>query len=300
MFGSPRPRLLRSSSALTAWFAFGAMDAGAQDDKRAAAGPVQPFFEAHCQKCHGGDKHKGDFRIESLTDNFADRQNREKWLTVMEQIEAGDMPPKKEARPPAEKVAAAVEWIRGRARNAEIAHRATEGRVVLRRLNQAEYTNTVRDLLLVEADLSDLLPPDTSTTGFDNNAEALHTSSFLLRNYLAAADRVLDAAIANGGEPWQLNKRFDLKEEGSVAKTGSVYRHVDDGVAIFAVWESANIRVTMWNVLTHFRGKYHIRISGYGYQSGGKPVDFHVNAGTFKEVTEERLLDYFSFPADKP
>ncbi|MGA1015601.1 MAG: DUF1592 domain-containing protein, partial [Limisphaerales bacterium] len=76
--------------------------------------------------------------------------------------------------------------------------------------------------------------------------------------------------------------------------------HVDDGVAIFAVWESANIRVTMWNMLTHFRGKYRVRISGYGYQSDGKPVDFHVNAGTFKEVTEERLIDYYSFPADKP
>jgi hypothetical protein len=303
MFRSPCPRLLRSSIALTAWFAFGAMDAGAQaqDDKpRAVAGPVQPFFEAHCQKCHGGDKHKGDFHIESLTDNFADRQNREKWLTVMDQLAAGDMPPKKEARPPAEKVAAAVEWIRGQARTGEIAHRATEGRVVLRRLNQAEYKNTVRDLLHVEVDLSDLLPPDTSTSGFDNNAEALHTSSFLLRNYQATADRVLDAAIANAGEPWQLNKKFDLREEGSVAKAGSVYRHLDDGVAIFAVWESANIRVTMWNMHTHFRGKYRIRISGYGYQSGGKPVDFHVNAGTLKEVTEERLLDYFSFPADKP
>ena len=74
----------------------------AQDDKlRAAAGPVPPFFEAHCQKCHGGDKHTGDFQIEGLTDNLADLQNREKWLTVMEQLEAGDMPPMKEARAPA-------------------------------------------------------------------------------------------------------------------------------------------------------------------------------------------------------
>ncbi|MGA0408128.1 MAG: DUF1592 domain-containing protein, partial [Limisphaerales bacterium] len=148
--------------------------------------------------------------------------------------------------------------------------------------------------------MSDLLPPSTSTSGFDNNAQSLHTSSFLLRTYLRAADRVLDAAIANKGEPWKLNKRFDLREEKSVASHGSVYRHVDDGVAIFAVWESANIRVTMWNMLTHFRGKYRVRISGYGYQSDGKPVDFHVNAGTFKEVTEERLIDYYSFPADKP
>ncbi len=302
MFKSQSPRLLRWIIALTAGGACGLTNAGAQDDPPQAspARPVQPLFEQHCRKCHGGDNHKGDFQIESLSDDFADRQNREKWLTVMDQLKAGDMPPKKEARPPADEVAAAIEWIRAEARTAEIVHRAAEGRVVLRRLNQAEYTNTVRDLLQVEADLSDLLPPDTSTGGFDNNAADLHLSSFLLRNYLAAADRVLDAAIANSGEPWQLKKRFDLREENSVAKTGSVYRHVDDGVAIFAVWESANIRVTMWNMLTHFRGKYRIRISGYGYQSEGRPVDFHVNAGTFKEVTEERLIDYFSFPADKP
>src|SRR5688572_28371715 len=60
MFRSPCPRLLRSSIlALAVWFAFGAMDAGAQDDKPRAATagplPVQPLFEAHCQKCHGGD-----------------------------------------------------------------------------------------------------------------------------------------------------------------------------------------------------------------------------------------------------
>lgn len=274
---------------------FATFAANAQVDKQA-----QLLFESHCQKCHRGDEAKGDFRVESLSGDFADRQNREMWLAVMEQLEAGDMPPEKEARPPLQSVQDVVERIRQKAKTAEIAQRAAEGRVVLRRLNQSEYINTVRDLLHVDVDLSDLLPPNTSTSGFDNNAKAMHTSSFLLRNYLAAADRVLDAAIANKGEPWKLNKRFDLRKEKSIAKTGSVYRHVDDGVAIFAVWESANIRVTMWNMFTHFRGKYRVRISGYGYQSGGKPVDFHVNAGTFKEVTEERLIDYFSFPADKP
>ena len=54
------------------------------------------------------------------------------------------------------------------------------GRVVLRRLNRAEYENTVRDLLGVDVDLKDLLPVDTSTNGFDNSAEALHVSSFLM------------------------------------------------------------------------------------------------------------------------
>ncbi|MDZ4287220.1 MAG: DUF1592 domain-containing protein, partial [Prosthecobacter sp.] len=173
-------------------------------------------------------------------------------------------------------------------------------RVVLRRLNRAEYANTVRDLLGVEVDLTDLLPPDTSTSGFDNSAEALHTSSYLLRSYLDAADRVLDEAIANKPRPWQINKKYDIKEEKSVKATGSVYRHVDDGVAIFSSWVSANIRVTMWNFRSHVRGKYRFRISGYGFQSAGKPVNFHVTAGTLKEVTEERLIDYFAFPADQP
>ncbi|MFN0018714.1 MAG: DUF1592 domain-containing protein [Pirellulaceae bacterium] len=262
--------------------------------------PAQQLFTEHCQKCHSGTKPKGEFSIENLTQDFADKKNRQQWLAVLEQLNSGNMPPKEKPRPPAEDVKAAVQWINERLGAAEIARRTKEGRVVMRRLNRAEYANTMRDLLHVEVDLSDLLPVDTSTSGFDNSAELLHTSSYLMRSYLDAADRVLDEAIANEPKPWLLKKRFDIKEEKSVMATGSVYRHVDDGVAIFASWESANIRVTMWNFHSHFRGKYRFRISGYGFQSEGKPVNFHVTAGTLKEVTEERLIDYYAVPADKP
>ena len=258
------------------------------------------LLSQHCQKCHSGSKPKGDFQIERLSPDFSDRKNRELWLNVMEQLKAGEMPPKDKPRPPAQEAQAVVKWISERAEAAETARRATEGRVVLRRLNRAEYANTVRDLLGVEVDLTDLLPLDTSTSGFDNSAELLHTSSYLLRSYLDAADRVLNEAIANQPQPWLLKKRFDIRQEKSVKPTGSVYRHVDDGVAIFASWESANIRVTMWNFRSHVRGKYRFRISGYGFQSEGKPVNFRVTAGTLKEVTEERLIDYFAVPADKP
>lgn len=278
---------------------FAAETPAAGVDAKPSADPARLLFAEHCEKCHSGAKHKGDFQIESLSADFTDRKNRELWLNVLEQLKSGDMPPEEKPRPPAHDVQAVVDWISGRA-GPELARRAAEGRVVMRRLNRAEYANTVRDLLGVDVDLTDLLPPDTSTSGFDNSAEAMHTSSYLLRSYLEAADRVLDEAIANKPRPWQLNKKFDIKEEKSVKPTGSVYRHTDDGVAIFASWESANIRVSMWNFRSHVRGKYHFRISGYGYQSGGKPVNFHVNAGTFKEVTEERLIDYFAFPADKP
>ena len=258
------------------------------------------LFDHHCQKCHSGKKPKGDFEIANLSPDFANRKNREQWLDVLEKLKSGAMPPKSKPRPPAEDVQKVVGWIGERAGAAEVARRAAEGRVVLRRLNRAEYANTVRDLLGVEVDLADLLPPDTSTSGFDNSAEALHTSSYLMANYLAAADRILDEAIANKPKPYQIDKKFDIKDEKSVKPTGSVYRYTDDGVAIFSSWVSANIRVTLFNFRSHVRGKYHFRISGYGFQSEGKPINFHVTAGTLKEVTEERLVDYFAVPADKP
>lgn len=219
---------------------------------------------------------------------------------VLEQLQYGTMPPKGEPRPTEGELKNVIDWIGTQAESAELVRRQKEGRVVMRRLNRAEYANTVRDLLHVEVDLADLLPLDTSTSGFDNNAELLHTSSVLMRNYLDAADRVLDEAIANEPQPWIQKKRFDIRDEKSVKATGSVYRHTDDGVAIFATWESANIRVTMWNFRSHVRGKYRFRISGYGFQSEGKPIAFRVTAGTLKEVTEERLIDYFAVPADTP
>jgi hypothetical protein len=261
---------------------------------------AKQLFTSHCMKCHSDEKPNGDFIVASLTYDFNDKQNREKWLTVLQQLRDNNMPPRDEPRPPVKDVQSVMNWISTKAVEAERVRRETEGRVVMRRLNRAEYANTVRDLLGVEVDLADLLPPDTSTNGFDNNAELLHTSSFLMRNYLDAADRVLDEAIANEPKPWIQKKRFDIREEKTVKATGSVYRHTDDGVAIFATWESANIRVTMWNFRSHVRGKYRFRISGYGFQSEGKPIAFRVTAGTLKEVTEERLVDYFAVPADKP
>ncbi len=261
--------------------------------------PTGPFLTQHCQACHAGAKPKGKFRLDSLTQDFNDKANRERWLAVLEQVQNSTMPPKEKPRPPAKDVATLAEWISGKVATGEAARNAAQGRVAMRRLNRAEYLNTVRDLLGVNIDLKDLLPEDATANGFDNNAEALHTSSFLMEQYLEAADRVLDAAIVNSQKPWLLKKRFDIKDEKSVKATGSVYRHLEDSVAIFSSWVSANIQVTMWNFHSHFRGNYRFRISAYAFQTD-KPVTFHMTAGTMKAVTEERIVGYYDVPAGKP
>jgi mono/diheme cytochrome c family protein len=268
-------------------------------DAKPVEGPARPFFASHCQACHAGPKPKGDFRLDSLALDFNDKANRERWLAVLKQLKTGAMPPMEKPRPPARDVKILSDWIGGRVEKAEAASSAAQGRVVLRRLNRAEYENTVRDLLKVDVDLKDLLPPDSATNGFDNRAEALHVSSFLMEQYLEAADTVLDLAIANGPRPTLIKRRFDLKEERSVKPMGSVYRHLDDAVAIFSSWVSANIQVTMWNFRSRARGNYRFRISGYAFQTD-KPLAFHVMAGTLTEVTEQHLVGYYEVPANKP
>jgi hypothetical protein len=261
--------------------------------------PAPAFLAQNCKGCHSDPKPRGKFRIDSLTQDFNDKANRDRWLAALEQIKSGAMPPEGKPRPPEKDVSALAEWINGRVAAAEAGRNAAQGRVPLRRLNRAEYENSVRDLLGVDLDLKDLLPPDTTVNGFDNGAEALHVSSFLMEQYLEVADKVLDAAIVNGPKPWMIKKRFDIRDEKSVNPKGSVYRHLEDSVAIFSSWVSANIQVTLWQFYTHFRGNYRIRISAYAFQTD-KPVTFHVTAGTFQAVTEERILGYYDVPPGKP
>ena len=126
--------------------------------RAAEADSSKAFFTQHCQACHTGTKPKGKFRLESLTQDFSDKANRERWLAVLEQVKSGTMPPKEKPRPPEKEITALGDWINGRIAAAEAARNAAQGRVAMRRLNRAEYENTVRDLLGVDIDLKDLLP----------------------------------------------------------------------------------------------------------------------------------------------
>ncbi|MDA1055524.1 MAG: DUF1592 domain-containing protein [Planctomycetota bacterium] len=260
---------------------------------------VQSFFAKHCVTCHGSPKPKGDFSIAALKPDFSDEANRERWLKAVEQLRDGTMPPAEEPRPMAQDIATVVEAISRQVAAAESAAIAAQGRTVLRRLNRAEYVNTIRDLLAVDVELKDLLLPGTSITGFDNSAGTMHISSYLMQSYLSAAERVIDAAIASGPKPNTRQRRFDIKDERTVKPTGSVYRHIDDGVAIFSSWVSANIQVTLWQFQSRERGKYRFRISGYGYQTQ-KPVTFHVMVGPMNAAAQQDLVGYFDVPANQP
>jgi mono/diheme cytochrome c family protein len=81
---------------------FGASDL--PDDKF-----FRSFVKTHCIDCHGPEKQKGDVRFDKLSDNPA--ADSDLWLSVLEQLEAREMPPKKKPQPSDKEVLQLLEWI---------------------------------------------------------------------------------------------------------------------------------------------------------------------------------------------
>src|SRR5687767_12178366 len=119
---------------------------------------VAPFFDVHCYDCHGDGEHKGGLALDKLPVDFSSAETMSTWVKVLDQMESGEMPPKKEARPASAALKAAATWLRTNLLAADRRRQQTEGRVVARRLNRAEYENTVRDLLAIETPLKGFLP----------------------------------------------------------------------------------------------------------------------------------------------
>lgn len=262
---------------------------------------IRPTLVKHCYSCHSQsvDKPKGDFRIDTLTTNFNDNTSKDAWPLVLKQIKSGEMPPKTKSKPSETELKLVSEWINSGIKIAK-EKRTSEGRTVLRRLNRIEYENTMRDLLGVTVELKELLPPDSSSNGFDNIGEALHTSTFLMDKYLEGAEKGLNLAIANLPQPPLIKKRYSLKDMHPVKNsTEKVFRLQDDGEVIC-------FSSSAWNAvgLTSFyppdRGKYRFRISSSGFQSSSKPVTFRIDAGVMGMVGKSHLLGYFDASPDKP
>jgi mono/diheme cytochrome c family protein len=262
---------------------------------------LRPLLVSHCVACHRGDKPKGNLRLDNLMPDFADASTREHWADVIERLRAGEMPPQDQPRLPEKEVRALTAWLAPRVAAADAAARAAQGRVVLRRLNRAEYENTVCDLLGIQVNLKGQLPQDGSADGFDNAGAAHHTSSFLMEKYLEAADTALNMAIANRPQPPPASsKRYSLKDGHPVrATTEDVYRFLDDGeVVCFCSSEWHNVWISSF--YPPDAGNYRFRISCSSIQNAGKPVTFRVTTSGVPLTGKSGLIGYFDAPPDNP
>lgn len=179
---------------LLGWLLFagaGAKDALAFED------PVRAILSDRCLTCHSAKEQKGDLDLERFSTVADIEEDPAVWEHVVEQIELGEMPPKKEKPMPDGEKKALVSWVRRTLDTIALKHAGDPGPVVLRRLSNAEYTYTIRDLTGVDAlDPAREFPVDGAAgEGFSNAGAALVMSPALLTKYLDAAKEVARHAV---------------------------------------------------------------------------------------------------------
>jgi mono/diheme cytochrome c family protein len=158
---------------------------------------VRPFLDTHCVRCHGPEKQKGEFRVDTLVRDFASPAAAVRWGDVLERLNTGEMPPKKEPKPKPEESARIVEWVTARLKEGEAARTAKRERVTFHKLTREEYADTVRDLLGVRYDAADPtgLPEDPNWHGFERIGSVLSLSPAHVEKYFAAAEGILAEAF---------------------------------------------------------------------------------------------------------
>jgi len=177
--------------------------------RREFALKVQPFLNQYCLPCHNEDKAKSGVRVDHLTAVFDD-PSLTLWTRIQHQLENKAMPPEDEPQPSAEERETVARWVAESLHQARLRPSPKNGGA--RRLTVAQYRNTLRELLLLDDELADLLPPDAvSKEGFVNNQETLATSPLLVESYFEVAEKALERVLIDPkSKPVVQNFRVDL------------------------------------------------------------------------------------------
>ncbi len=158
---------------------------------------IQPLVKLYCLGCHSTEKHKGDLDLERFQSLDELLKHPKVWQDVVEKLSFEEMPPKEKPQPGAAEREQLIAWVNTALDEAAKARAGDPGPVVLRRLSNAEYKYTLRDLTGVESlDPGREFPTDSASgEGFMNVGNSLVMSPSLLTKYFDAAKDVANHAV---------------------------------------------------------------------------------------------------------
>jgi hypothetical protein len=152
---------------------------------------VRPFVQTYCISCHGQQRPAAELDLSGFTTTAALMKDGRRWSQILERLEAEEMPPKGARQPMAQERRIAVDWFHAVREHETRLNAGDPGVVLARRLSNAEYNYTIRDLTGIDIRPAREFPVDpANTAGFDNSGETLTMSPTLLKKYLAAAREV--------------------------------------------------------------------------------------------------------------
>ncbi len=257
----------------------------------ARAAPPRAFLKQHCYDCHDGDVQKGGVDFTALGDDLNAPAAFHLWERVHDRLVANEMPPPDKSQPDAEEKST---FLHDLARQLTATHEEAKG-TVLRRLNRAEYQNTVNDMFGTTLELSGHLPDDGRSREFDNVGDALSVSMVHLQGYLSAADLVIDHAVAKTVEAPEMKTVSASYRDGNSGEKyiGKVWKELPDGAVVrfndggypTGLMRSSNVRE---------RGRYRVEITGYAYQTD-QPVTAMIAGTSYSRGATQPVYTYHTF-----
>jgi hypothetical protein len=158
---------------------------------------IAPFLAKHCTACHSGEEAEAGIAFDRYTVSANVQQEFDLWDKAARLIRDRQMPPPEQPQPTADELIAVDAAIKVELATFDCTTEQHPGRVTLRRLNKAEYNNTIRDLIGLDLKLADDFPSDDVGNGFDNIGDVLSLPPVLLEKYLMAAQSVADQVFAD-------------------------------------------------------------------------------------------------------
>ena len=183
---------------------------------------IEPFFENYCFDCHDTDTAKADLDLEGLTRSIVDVADAQNWQDILDQLNSGEMPPKKKAQPGKEELAKVVGDLTESLQSAQAMLKDSGGQIALRRINRREYQSTIKALLGIRI-VAERLPDDASGR-FDTIGQDQTLSSMDLENYFEQGQEVVRTAIH-----WALKPRAKTKVvRKDYANSGKMEREIHE------------------------------------------------------------------------
>ncbi len=157
---------------------------------------IIPLLQEFCLECHSTESKEGELDLERFT-LFEDvRRDPAAWQKVAHMLGNGEMPPEESPQLSDDERRQLTDWVQTYLDAEALANAGDPGPVVLRRLNNAEYTYTIQDLTGVLLVPAREFPTDGAAgEGFTNMGAALSMSPALVTKFLDAAKEIADHAM---------------------------------------------------------------------------------------------------------
>jgi mono/diheme cytochrome c family protein len=176
---------------------------------------IAPIIEKSCLDCHGPKKSKGKFRVDELDPNLLTGADINRWVEVYEVLSNSEMPPDDEPdyHLVDEDRARIVDWLRTEMNKASQARRNEGLHTSFRRMANYEYNYALQDLLGLNLNFSEPLPPESvSEEGFKNSSELLQMSTMQFETYREIALNALKKATVHGERPEVVTYQIPMQE----------------------------------------------------------------------------------------